>query len=62
MERIYNTKHNWVICVDLKMMSFLLGQKSDYTKFPYFVVLVGQSDERSALEKKGLAASNKNES
>lgn len=44
------------------MMSFLIGQKSDYTKSPYFVVLVGQSDERSALEKKGLAASNKNES
>ena len=29
--------HNWVICVDLKMVNFLLGQQSGYTKFPCFL-------------------------
>ena len=31
-------EHNqWVICVDLKMVNFLLGQHSGYTKFPCFL-------------------------
>ena len=25
-------EHNWIICVDLKMVNFLLGQESGYTK------------------------------
>ena len=36
MKRIKYTKHNWVICLDLKMVNFLLGQQSGYTKFPCF--------------------------
>jgi len=32
----YN-KHNWIICIDLKMVNFLLGQQSGYTKFPCFL-------------------------
>ena len=32
-------EHNWLICVDLKMVNFLLGQQSGYTKFPCFLWL-----------------------
>ena len=32
----YN-KHNWVICVDLKMVNFLLSQQGGYTKYLYFL-------------------------
>ena len=36
-------QHNWKICVDLKMVNFLLGQQSGYRKYPCFF------DERSKL-------------
>ena len=29
--------HNWKICVDLKMVNFLLGQQSGYIKYPCFL-------------------------
>ena len=31
--------HEWVICVDLKMVNFLLGQQGGYTKYPCFLCL-----------------------
>ena len=34
----YN-EHNWVICVDLKMVNFLIGQQGGYTKYPCFLCL-----------------------
>lgn len=34
----YN-EHKWVICVDLKMVNFLLGQQGGYTKYPCFLCL-----------------------
>ena len=30
-------EHNWVICVDLKMVNFLLGQQGGYTKYLCFL-------------------------
>ena len=30
-------EHSWKICVDLKMVNFLLGQQSGFTKFPCFL-------------------------
>ena len=30
--------HKWVVCVDIKMVNFLLGQQSGFTKFPCFSV------------------------
>ena len=39
MEKINYSNHNWVICVELKMVNFLLGQQSDFTKFPCFLCL-----------------------
>ena len=32
-------EHNWVICVDLKMVNFLLSQQGGYTKYPCFLCL-----------------------
>ena len=32
-------EHKWVICVDLKMVNFLLGQQGGYTKYPCFLCL-----------------------
>ena len=31
--------HQWVISVDLKMVNFLLGQQSGYTKYPCFLCM-----------------------
>ena len=31
--------HKWIICVDLKLVKFRLGQQSGYTKFPCFLCL-----------------------
>ena len=39
----YNTQ-KWVVCVDLKMVNFLLGQQSGYTKFPCFLRLLDSGD------------------
>ena len=30
-------KHNWNICVNLKIVCFFLGQQCGYTKYPYFL-------------------------
>ena len=32
-------KHEWVICCDLKMVNYLLGQQGGYTKYPCFLCL-----------------------
>jgi len=32
-------QHEWIMCVDLKMVCFLLGQQSGYTKYPCFLCL-----------------------
>lgn len=36
MDRIQHNKHKWLICVDLKMVNFLLVQN---TKYPCFICL-----------------------
>ena len=37
LKSIKYEEHNWLICVDLKMVNFLLGQQSGYTKYPCFI-------------------------
>ena len=37
LQHIKYEHHQWVICVNLKMVNFLLGQQSGYTKFPCFL-------------------------
>lgn len=39
LEKIKYAEHQWLICVDLKMVNFLLGQQSGYTKYPCFLCL-----------------------
>jgi hypothetical protein len=39
LEKINYQEHQWVICVDLKMVNFLLGQQSGYAKYPSFLCL-----------------------
>jgi hypothetical protein len=39
LEKINYQEHQWVICVDVKMVNFLLGQQSGYTKYPCFLCL-----------------------
>jgi len=36
LEKIQYDEHQWVICVDLKMVCFLLGQQSGYTNYLIF--------------------------
>ena len=37
LQHIKYDHHQWLICVNLKMVNFLLGQQSGYTKFPCFL-------------------------
>ncbi|CAH0552824.1 unnamed protein product [Brassicogethes aeneus] len=39
LKKIKYNEHKWIICVDLKMVNFLLGQQSGYTKYPCFICL-----------------------
>ena len=39
LEKMSYHEHQWVICVDLKMVNFLLGQQGGYTKYPCFICL-----------------------
>lgn len=39
LEKIKFEEHRWIICVDLKMVNFLLGQQGGYTKYPCFLCL-----------------------
>lgn len=39
MEKIKYLEHNWVICVDLKTVNFLLGQQCSYSKNLCFIYL-----------------------
>ena len=38
LETLKYTDHGWMICVDLKMMNFLLGQQGGYTKYPLRII------------------------
>ena len=39
LELLKYDDHNWIICVHLKMVNFLLGQQGGYTKYPCFLCL-----------------------
>ena len=39
LEKISYRQHQWIICVDLKMVGFLLGLQGGYTKFLCFLCL-----------------------
>ena len=37
LQLISYEQHGWIVCVDLKMVCFLLGQQLGYTKYPCFL-------------------------
>ena len=37
LERLKYCVHQWLICVDLKMVNFLLGKQGGYIKYPCFL-------------------------
>ncbi|KAF2357609.1 hypothetical protein FHG87_011636 [Trinorchestia longiramus] len=39
LDKIQYEQHQWIICVDLKMVNFLLGQQSGFTKYPCFICM-----------------------
>ena len=39
LEKVSYNEHQWLICVDLKMVNFLLGQQSGFTKYPCFLCM-----------------------
>ena len=39
LEKLNYYDHQWLVCVDLKMVNFLLGQQSGYTKYLCFICL-----------------------
>ena len=47
MDLLEHQQHGWIICVDLKMVSFLLGQQKDYTKFPCFLCMWDSRDREN---------------
>ena len=45
-------QHKWFICADLKMVNFLLGQQSGFTKYPYFLFIWDSRDHAQHYTKK----------
>ena len=39
LEKVSHRQHQWIICVDLKMVGFLDGLQGGYKKFPCFLCL-----------------------
>ncbi|KAI5725091.1 hypothetical protein M8J77_010864 [Diaphorina citri] len=52
LNKIKYHDHGWVICVDLKMVNFLLGQQGGYTKYPCFLCLWDSRDKKHHWLKK----------
>ena len=44
LEKIGYDQHKWFICVDLKMVNFLLGQQSGFNKYPWFLCMWDSRD------------------
>jgi len=52
LEIIRYDQHKWIICVDLKMVNFLLGQQSGFTKYPCFLCMWDSRDTAHHYTKK----------
>ncbi|KAI6648986.1 hypothetical protein LOD99_6869 [Oopsacas minuta] len=52
LDALNYTKHRWLICGDLKVISLLLGQQGGYTKYPCFLCLWdSRADARHYFQK-----------
>ena len=47
MDLLKYHQHGWIICVDLKMVGFLLGQQKGYTNFPCFLCMWDSRDREN---------------
>lgn len=52
LEKIGYGQHKWFICVDLKMVNFLLGQQSGFNKYPCFLCMWDSRDRAQHYTKK----------
>ncbi|KAI6647416.1 hypothetical protein LOD99_12412 [Oopsacas minuta] len=52
LQKLCYDEHNWIACVDLKMVNILLGQQSGYTKYPCFLCLWDSRADEVHWEKK----------
>ena len=52
LEKIGYDQHKWFICVDLKMVNFLLGQQSGFSKCPCFLCMWECRDRAQHYAKK----------
>ena len=52
LEKISYDQHEWLICVDLKMVNILLGQQSGFTKYPCFLCMWDSRDRDQHYTKK----------
>ena len=52
LEKICYDQHEWLICVDLKKVNFLLGQQSSFTKYPCFLCMWDSRDTAQHYTKK----------
>ncbi|QQP53796.1 Uncharacterized protein FKW44_006400, partial [Caligus rogercresseyi] len=52
LDKIQYEQHKWIICVDLKMVNFLLGQQSGFTKYPCFICMWDSRDRVQHYVKK----------
>lgn len=52
IEKIKYHEHGWKICVDFKMVNFLLGQQSGFTKYPCFICLWDSRDREHHWDQK----------
>uniref|UniRef100_A0A0K2VL13 Putative LOC100197081 [Hydra vulgaris] n=2 Tax=Lepeophtheirus salmonis TaxID=72036 RepID=A0A0K2VL13_LEPSM len=46
LEGLKYLNHQWLICVDLKMVNFLLGQQEVYTKYPCVLCYWDSRDDK----------------
>lgn len=52
LDKIQYEQHQWIICVDFKMVNFLLGQQSGFTKYPCFICMWDSRDRAHHYVKK----------
>ncbi|KAI6653940.1 hypothetical protein LOD99_3116 [Oopsacas minuta] len=52
LQKLCYDEHNWIACVDLKMVNILLGQQSGYTIYPCFLCLWDSRADEVHWEKK----------
>lgn len=52
LQKLCQVEHKWIICVDLKMVNFLLGQQDGYTNNPSFLCLWDSKANDQHWEKK----------